>query len=159
MLRLLLDSYGSVSDIEVIFTVLAFIGLCFSLYNARESWSDYRALKRAGRSARGKTYDGRYVVAWNSLRAEIARSLIQFIYVVLGFYAFFLPEVSNANMPLKFVIYGIIARYGFIAATALLTLKSYWGYEVRRAVRLHYSGDPIDEEPSPEDHEPLPPQL
>lgn len=141
---LLAAAYGSVSDIELLLVLISLIGLSFSIFNLRESWRDWRVLKLLKKTDYGRNYDPRMVVAINGLRAEAARAIIQLIYLALGVFAMFIAETSPAiHLPLKIQIFGFIFRWGFILASILLTLKSYWGYQVRHRVLEHY-GSEID---------------
>jgi hypothetical protein len=140
-------AYGSVSDIEILLVVISSIGLIFSLYNLKESWKDWRLLKNLGKTDFGRDYDPRMVVALNGLRSEVSRSIIQAIYLALGIFAMLIAEAPPVHLPLKIVIFGFLFRWGFILASILLTLKSYWSYQVRSRVLAHYGfgDDPNNE--------------
>jgi len=144
---LIAAAYGSVSDIEILLVLISSIGLAFSIFNLRESWGDWRFLKNLGKTDYGSNYDPRMVVAINGLRSEVARTIIQTIYLSLGIFALFIPE-NHAILPLKLQIFGFLFRWGFIAASILLTLKSYWGYQIRHRVLEHYGfeDDPNNEQ-------------
>lgn len=147
LLTYIAAAYGSVSDIEILLVLVSSIGLFFSFFNLRESWKDWRVLRRSKKTDYGKNYDPRMVVAINGLRAEVARAIIQGIYLSLGIFAMFIAEADpRIHFPLKLVIFGFLFRWGFITASILLSLKSYWGYQVRHRVLEHYGAlDPEDE--------------
>jgi len=128
MLSLLAASYGTVSDIELIWTLIAIVGLFFSLHNFKQSHEDLKFLRENGIG------NGRVIIARFAMRAEAARALIQMIFITIGISAMFLEEADQGALPLKFIIFGAIFRWGLIISAGLLTYKSYLAYEVRRAL-------------------------
>lgn len=139
LLAVLSAAYGSVSDIEILLVIIAALGLVFSLYNFVQSLKDWRFLNDKGAKDHGPRYDPRMVVAWNALRSELARALIQVYFLTLGTFAMFLAEVPpEHHQATRIVVFGFIFRCGFIAASLLLSLKSYWSYQIRKRVLEHY---------------------
>jgi len=140
-------AYGSVSDIEILLVVVTTIGLLYGFYNIREMYRAWIILHRQGKTDHGPHYDARMVVAINGLRSEIARVLIQLWLVTLGVIAMTIPETPPyIHEPFKLVIFGFIFRWGIIGTSLLLSLKSYWGYQVRQRVNEHYGeGEPEDQ--------------
>jgi hypothetical protein len=129
MFSFLAASYGSLSDIEIAWTLLAAIGLIFSIFNVREAYADWTSLKdlpmREGNS--------RPLIAWNSLKTEAASSVIQILFGTIGILSMLLPQTSDQlDLPLKQLLISITIRWGLLIGATLLALKSYWTFSMRR---------------------------
>jgi hypothetical protein len=123
-------AYGSVSDIEVMWTLIAAVGLAFSLYNMREATSDAATLRERGIA------NGRRILATTNVLAESARLAKQTIFLLIGIVAMFLPEVANsADLPTVQMLAGIFIKWGLIVASLLTTFQSYLGFRARRLLR------------------------
>lgn len=122
-------SYGTVSDIEILITLIALVGIVFGVYNIRDAWKDRRKIVIA------KVFNGRRLIANFAVRGEIARVYMQSVFAALGLLAMTLPEAPVQNQPLKIVIFGAIFRWGLISVTAVCLFKSIDSWRVRRAVR------------------------
>lgn len=123
-------AYGSVSDIEIVWVLVAVVGLTFSLFNFRD------ALRDKARLIRAKVSNGRMLVAQANLLGEATRAVKQAIFATIGALAMLLPEVPpQANIPLKNQLIGFFIRWGLITASALTTYQSYLGWQIRRALR------------------------
>jgi hypothetical protein len=122
-------AYGAVSDFEVVFFLTSLAGLIFSILNLRWAIGDLTFLKRNNiKGARRK-------LALTAVKSEAARAAIQTFFVTAASFSFFLPSNGNElKLPTYALIFNIIIRYGFLASTLLLTLKSYWSYQVRREI-------------------------
>lgn len=122
--------YGPVEDIEVVWTLIAFIGAIFSVYNVREARKDLHALSTIDKNnGRGKL--GRFAI-----KTEVARLAIQLIFLLIGVLAMSVQSRGTpAGTPWNIVLLGIIFRWGLIIASLLVTLKSYWGYKIRKDLR------------------------
>lgn len=129
MINLLLAHYGTVEDIEILFTVLATIGAGFSLFSTIEAIKDYGAISRAGIS------NGRRLLAWTSVHNEVARFIIQLIFVTLGILAMLLPGAHDVALPTLQVVFGAVFRWGLITSSALLMYKSILSHIVRQHLR------------------------
>lgn len=130
MIHLLAAQYGTVSDIEILFFLIAFFGACFSLFNLRESWRDLCYLKER------KIGNGRRLIAFSSFRAEIARLIIQAIYMTIAVLAMTFPDPPSnlSNVPFKVTLYRFVFTWGFIIAASLLSLKSFWNWSLRKTL-------------------------
>lgn len=126
-------AYGSVSDIEILWTLIAVVGMVYSLINFRESWLDWKLLRKI------RGYDARRIVACSAMQAEGIRAAIQGFYITIGVYAMFIPETPTAHLPLRYVIFGALFRWGFVISSLLLTYKSYLGARLRKKVYNHYN--------------------
>lgn len=118
-------AYGTASDIELLWTLLALVGLVFSVVNLREAWIDYRVLCKA------RVSNGRLVLAKALVKSEGARALKQIIFMAIGGLALWLPEAPPHSLPLKLDIAGFLIRWGLISASGLTTYQSYLAYRVR----------------------------
>lgn len=126
MLSILAAAYGSVSDIEILWTLIAIIGASFSVYNVREAFKDYRSLKDIDKK------NGRGLIARATFKSECARLTIQLIFAAIGILAMFVPEtVLPPDTPFQIVAIGFAIRWGIIFTSILVSLKSYWAYQVR----------------------------
>jgi hypothetical protein len=123
--------HGNVSDIEVLWVLIATIGVIFSLHNVQESRKDLHALRE--RNIR----NGRHRIAITGLRAEAGRAIVQMIYFTIGAYAMAFPEPPTQHEPFKFSLFRFLFQWGFILSSVILTLKSYWNYELRRDLIEH----------------------
>lgn len=128
MLSILAAHFGTVSDIEFAWTLIATIGAGFSLYNLKEAFKDYRVLSFINKK------NGRGAIARLTLKSESARLTIQLIFFTIGFLAMLVPEGPSTipGAPLQVVLLGLVFRWGIIVSSILITLKSYWAYQVRK---------------------------
>lgn len=138
--------YGTISDIEIMFGLIALFGLIFSLYNVREAQEDIGYLRERNIG------NGRMKIAVFARRAEIARATIQSIFVMLAIMAMLFPDQpSLPNEPLKLVIYRFLFVWGLMISAALLSLKSYWNWHLRRELLDEGSRD---NDPAPQEEDP-----
>lgn len=127
MFNVLAATYGTISDIELMWTLIALAGASFSVWNIKESRRDLAALRES------KIGNGRYQIATQSLRAEIITFAIQLIHISIGIVAMTLREYpATLQEPLKLVIFRFLFTWGLIAVGTMLLLKSYWNYQLRR---------------------------
>ena len=133
MVNLIAGTYfhGNVSDIEILWTFLAIIGLAFSFHNVSESRKDLDVLRERG------IRNGRWKIAMTALKAEVGRGIIQFIFMLIGIMAMLYPEPPAQIDSFKLSIYRFIFQWGFIASSVILVLKSYWNYQLRRELIEH----------------------
>ena len=124
--------YGSVSDIEIVWTLIAFAGICFSSYNIWDALSNYRALPpqiQNGRRALAKLY----------VYMEATRITILSIFFTIGVFAFTLKDgVDQTSLPLKIAIFSAILRWGLVISGLLILFQSYANYRVRRELHVDY---------------------
>jgi hypothetical protein len=119
-------SYGSVSDIEVVWTMIATIGLVYAALNLRSAFLDMRAL--------GGFRNGRYVIATTSVKLELTRIIIQSVFATIGIFAMTLPDVPQDSLPTKLVIFGAIFRWGLIICAVCVAYQSFVNHQVRKAL-------------------------
>lgn len=120
-------SYGNVSDIEVLWTLVALGGAAFSLYNVRDAARDYRATAHIK--------NGRRWIAASQVRVEVARLAIQLIFLAIGVLAMFLPSPPDAVLSTLQVVTGAVFRWGLIVSGLLLLYQSVQNYTLRRILR------------------------
>lgn len=111
--------YGSVEDIELLWTIIAFVGLVFSLINFADAYKDCKYL-----AARGIT-NGRILVAKTNLWTEGMRGAIQTIFLVIGVLALMIESPPQTKLTTAQFLIGIVIRWGIITASLLLTIKTY----------------------------------
>jgi hypothetical protein len=120
-------SYGSVEDIEILWTLIAALGLSFSLYNLREAHKDKVAVEEA------KIVNGRAKIAMAVFYSEITRAVKQAVFAVIGILAATLPaSPSISGLPWKVVVASIIIKWGLILASALTAYQSYIAFQLRK---------------------------
>ena len=74
---------GNATPVELTWTILAVVGIWFSVVNAREAWIDYSAL--------GGRQNGRRRIALDNIRGEGSRLTIYVLYLILGLVASWAP--------------------------------------------------------------------
>lgn len=118
-------AYGSVSDMEIVWTLIAIAGAAFSVYNVRDSLADLSAL--------GKRINGRRKVALVALKTEMARLAIQTIFIAIGIAAMTVPEQPDQlDQPANVAITGMLIRWGLVISGALIAWKSWMVFRLRR---------------------------
>ena len=121
--------YGTVSDIELVWTIIALVGIIFSGFNVYNAILDRKAL------AKLPVRNGRWLLASFALRAELARMAILLIFFSIGIGAMLLQDPpSQLTLPTVQVVVGTIFRWGLVISALLITLKSYWAYELRNTL-------------------------
>lgn len=131
MLSILFAQYGTIADIEIVWTLIAASGLVFSLFNLREAWQDRRALKEA------KIGNGRSMIATHAVRNEAARGFIQFIFLTIGLLTMTYADPMNSlvDQPWNIIAISFVFKWGLITSAILIALKSYWSFQLRRKLR------------------------
>lgn len=119
-------SYGTVSDIEILWTLIALGGMGFGVYNIRDAWLDRKAIISKG------TRNGRRRIATFAVRGEAARTYMQTIFALIGVLAMLLPEAPTPGLPIKLVIFGAVFRWGLITVALVCLLKSIDSWYLRR---------------------------
>ena len=96
MISFLAATYGTVSDIEILWTAIAVVGAFFSQYNLRESIKDRAALKAIDQP------NGRLMVANTAVKSEGSRLVMQLIFMAIGVMAMFIAgapdQLQQASM-------------------------------------------------------------
>lgn len=123
----IIASYGTVQDIEILWTIVALIGAIFSIHNLREALKDYRALTLTAKT------NGRGTIARFNLKSESVRLIIQTIFFTIGILAMLIPggDYPPGTETLLIVV-GAIVRWGIILSSVLISLKSFWAWQIRR---------------------------
>lgn len=122
-------NYGPVADIEIVWTIIALVGLIYSLFNVKDANGDLKVLREAG------VGNGRLTLAKYQMQAESLRTAIQAVFLSIGLAAMALPSApDNLDLPLRQIVIQVLVTYGLIISSVLLTIKSYLGYRVRRVL-------------------------
>jgi hypothetical protein len=120
-------AYGSVSDIEVAWVLIALVGAVFAFFNLREAHNDKVRLRRLGIA------NGRHLLARTNFIAESTRLTKQIIFAVIGLLAFFVPEAPDTlDLPAVQAAIRFAITWGLILASVLTTYQSYLAFKVRR---------------------------
>lgn len=118
---MLAAAYGTLSDIEVAWTVVALVGLIVTCFNLREAIKDYRFLQR------NEIFNGRRLVARVALKTEMTRVYVQSVFLSIGIAAGFVPEApSQLDQPWAILVIGFLVRWGLITAAILIAMQSVW---------------------------------
>lgn len=136
--------YGDVSDIEVVWTLIALAGFLLSIYNVRHAQRDRVWLRNlhADPNGRGK-------IATTQLCLELSRGVVQLIFVTIGVLAMLVPDARQTDLPLVYVLLGAFFRWGLIVSASLITWQSYLNYRLRVTLAEIYSRPQPSEEPPP----------
>jgi hypothetical protein len=141
ILQLLAATYGSVEDIEVIFTLIAFGGLLFSLFNLRNAYCDWKLVKEKGNPSGPRAVWGGF-----SLVSEAFRSTIQAIFTSLGILAMMVatPQLPPGyHLPMSQLLLRIDFRWGLLISALLLLFQSYGVWRTRKRL-LEFSEEELD---------------
>lgn len=127
MLHLLAAGYGTVSDIELVWVIIALVGAIFSAFNLKNAIDDFRALHLLDRA------NGRGLIARNTFKSEAARLATQSIFLLAGLLIMTIPDSPDTpGRPWNVILIGAVVRWGFVTASILVSLQGYWSYQVRR---------------------------
>ena len=122
-------AYGTFSDIEILWVLIALVGLVYSSMNAREAYADRQFIRDHS------IINGRSLVANSIYFTELSRAVIQLIFLAVGVIAMTIPEIPpEADVPTNIKIFGFIFRWGLIASSVLLTFKAFLANRVRKAL-------------------------
>lgn len=123
-------SYGTISDIEVMWTLIAAVGLGFSVWNLLDAKGDMDYYKSQG------IINGRMSVARTNVWTEVTRAMKQFIFLIIGFLAFFLADAPNSlDLPTATAMIRFIITWGIIFSSLLTTFQSYLTFRLRRQLK------------------------
>lgn len=107
------------SLVEVLWTLVALIGVYYSTRNVYDGFADLKSL--------GELKNGRRIVAVGNIRRDVFRLTIQAIYLAIGLVAGFTPASrAPANLALAIVV-GVV----FIFTSVLLTLSAFYDHQDR----------------------------
>ena len=116
---LLSAAYGSVSDIEILWILVALTGLAVTSFNLRDAYNDFLFLRENG------IFNGRRAVAKTTLYTESTRFVIHSIFLTIGVLAGLLPEAPDTlDLPAIQVAIGAAIRWGLIIGGVLLMSQS-----------------------------------
>lgn len=124
-MSILQASYGTVGDIEILWTLIALIGVLFSLYNVKNARTDVKAVK-------GLPANGRGLIAKAQLAVESIRIGVQAFFLSIGIYVMFLPQPPTDVQPLHITIFQSLFTWGMILSSVGLTVQSIVNSYVRR---------------------------
>lgn len=134
--------YGSVSDIEIVWTLIALFGLGFAIWNFFDAVAGYRDL--------GARLNGLRQTAVASIKLEATRVVIQTIFVLIGVLAMTLKDPSNSlHQPWRVLLLGAVFRWGLVISAGLVMYQSYINFEIRRLMRA-YAYDNAAPDPAPD---------
>lgn len=126
---MLAATYGTVSDIEILWTIIGAVGVMFSAFNLRDARIDKRVLADAG------IVNGRRIIARFAVRAELARLVIQAIFVTIGVLAMLQTDPPNAALNKLQIVTSAVSRVGLVIAELLVLFKSIDGYMTRKLLQ------------------------
>lgn len=127
---MLAAAYGSVSDIEVLWVVVALVGLAVTGFNFADAVRDRKYLIDNGIS------NGRRIVADTQVYTEFTRLSIHTIFATIGVLAMFLAEAPNSpDQPWPAVAIGVAIRWGLIVSSILLMSQSIALRRMRNKLR------------------------
>lgn len=131
-MSVLAAGYGTVSDIEIAWTLLAVIGGVFSVTNVRDALADLNATDHL------RPLNGRRSIAVVGLKIEVTRLAMQLIFATIGVLAMLLddqPPVSD--LPWRVAAAGVMIRWGLIVVSALVLYQSIENRRLRQVLREH----------------------
>lgn len=129
---MILDSYGTVSDIEIVWVGLASVGVGFTLYNMISAYKDMRYLMGLKLPP-----NGRRDLAVSTVLVEAMRLICLLIFIAIGIAAMTLPEIPpDLQIPTNQLVIGILIRWGLILASILIILQSILNAAIRRRSKV-----------------------
>ncbi|HEY6020494.1 MAG TPA: hypothetical protein VIY48_11495 [Candidatus Paceibacterota bacterium] len=123
-------SYGNVEDIEVLWTIIAFVGLVYSFLNIKEAYRDWKFVQSR------RITNGRRVLARTHLLSEIVRAGILMIFLAIGVLAFTVPTVPDNHIPHNVIIITAVTRWGLIVSSIGLVYKTYLAKHARDEIQV-----------------------
>ncbi len=121
--------YWRISDIEIVWTLIASVGFVFSIYNFQDALGDYRAASTI--------MNGRREVAILGLKMELCRMVIQAIFILIGLAAMTIADPPDQlARPWNLTLLSILFRWGMVISALLVLYMSYSNFRVRR-ILLH----------------------
>lgn len=124
--NLVAATYGSVSDIEIVWTFIAFLGFIFAVHNWKEARKDLVALREAN------IKNGRVIVARGAYWSELGRMIVQGIFVSIGSISLSITSPPPGQAPLIIDIATALVRWGLIVGAVILTSQSFLVYQTRK---------------------------
>jgi hypothetical protein len=122
-------AFGTVADVEILWTISAAIGAFFSIINIGWAYGDYKFLKHE------EIVNGRFTIARAALWSEVCRFIIQVIFLAIGVFSMLLPQSPPEVLPIKLRLFVFLFQWGMITSSILLTFKTIlWSY-TRKVVR------------------------
>jgi hypothetical protein len=130
----LFAQYGTVSDIEILWLVVASIGALFAGWNALDAHKDCKALDLAN------IHNGRRLVARATRAQDALRFCVHLIFVSIGIMACILSDPPDRlEQPWQNVVIQVLVTWGLITAAVILMIGTaigrYSRYELLREER------------------------
>lgn len=120
--------YGSVSDIEIIWVLIALCGVAVSSWNYWQAREDEKALKMLRVPVNGKMR-----IANTAKTQDAIRITIHGIFALIGFAAMTTVDTPNqSDLPWNIILIQFTITYGLIFGSALLVLGSLLAANLRR---------------------------
>lgn len=118
-------TYGPVEDIELMWALIALIGVIYSSINVREALSDWNFVRER------HITNGRRLLARAQLAAESLRLFVLLVFLIIGVLATTIENPAPSHLPTNVVVIQFIIRWGLIASSVALVVKSYLAKRVR----------------------------
>jgi hypothetical protein len=114
-------AYGPVSDIEILWTLLAVVGVVAASFGLRDAVRDRRWLHDQDPPANGL----RETMALQRIRDEAGRVFVHGVFGTIGVLAMTIPEAPNQlDLPWNVTLATALVRWGLIACALVLTTQS-----------------------------------
>lgn len=125
-------SYGPVSDIELVWSLIACVGIVFDVFNVREARKDLKAAQLL--NGRVPT---RIVLAKNHIFGSGLRLFILSLTLMVGILAMTLEDPpSRVDLPLRVTLASALIRWTFILIIVSIVLKAFIEFREREQLRL-----------------------
>jgi hypothetical protein len=121
------QTYGTISDIEIVWVIIALAGAIFSAYNLHCAWGDLKVLL-----ALNLPPNGRRDIAISTVLVESCRITIQIIFATIGILAMFLEEPPMGVLTTLQIVTGAAFRWGLIISSLLITAQSIINFTIRK---------------------------
>lgn len=127
---LLAAAFGTLSDIEALWIVIAVTSAIVTGFNLWDALLDRRALLAAN------IRNGRRIVSNVTIFTESTRIIIHLIFLSIGLLVAFLPEPpAEVDLPIEQDIARILLRWGLITASLILMAQSITLRWMRKKLR------------------------
>ena len=138
-------TYGPIEDIELLWVLIALVGVIYSTINVREAYRDWQFVKER------KISNGRRVLARVHLISETLRVASLSIFLIIGLLALSVESPQPDQLPFKIVAIQFIIRWGLISASIMLVIKSYLAKRVRDELKVGGHTRITDDENNPKE--------
>lgn len=110
-------AYGTVSDIEIMWTLISAVGFLLASYSAMDAHREYRMFKELGSS------NGLGILAKSWRLTAVVSLVVQAIFTSIGIISMTIPEAPPGSTPWNITFAGFLVRWGLITASLLLTFR------------------------------------